>query len=132
MKTVLDMGRLPKDGPPDMSQLALGLAISPDEQLILTGSQDGTARIWNWQAGRIRKSWSAHSAEILTAIFSGDGRRVVTGGMDGTSKIWRTDDGKLIATLMSLLRLIPLTQVRLHVVGASIPSGSHFCVDCLA
>jgi non-homologous end joining protein Ku len=31
-----------------------------------------------------------------------------------------------------LSRLIPLTQVRLYVVGASIPLGSHFCVDCLA
>ena len=29
-------------------------------------------------------------------------------------------------------RLIPLTQARLYVVGASIPPGSRFCVDCLA
>ena len=29
-------------------------------------------------------------------------------------------------------RLIPLTQVLLYVVGASIPPGSRFCVDCLA
>jgi hypothetical protein len=29
-------------------------------------------------------------------------------------------------------RLIPLTQVRLYIVGASIPPGLRFCVGCLA
>jgi predicted methyltransferase len=29
-------------------------------------------------------------------------------------------------------RLIPLTQVRLYVVGASMSPDSRFCVDCLA
>jgi hypothetical protein len=37
-------------------------------------------------------------------------------------KAWRT----------GYKRLIPLTQVRLYVVGASIPPVSRFCVDCLA
>jgi WD40 repeat protein len=61
---------------------------SPDGRLLLTGSDDKTARIWDAQTGTLRKVLRGQSGLVNWADWSGDGTRVVTGG-DTTARIWR-------------------------------------------
>lgn len=72
---------------------------SPDNKLIVTGSWDNSARIWNTETGlSIRKLEGEHTAFVNTAVFSPNGEFVLTASDDGTAKLWTVADGKVIRT----------------------------------
>src|SRR5262249_41028464 len=55
-------------------------------------SEDGTARIWNIQAGNIVSINKLHSDFFVT--LSPDGKRAASGGRNGNLHIWETETGK--------------------------------------
>src|SRR5262249_9910364 len=59
------------------------MAVSPDGKLLVTGSRDKTAQLWDLAAGeRLGSSWP-HPDTVWAAAFSPDGRLAVTGCGDG-------------------------------------------------
>lgn len=72
------------------SLTVLDLAISDDEQFIVTGSADNSARIWNTTSGQQLVSLNGHSGEVNAVAFSrgAEHRRVLTGSADRTAKLW--------------------------------------------
>ncbi|MFS8507148.1 MAG: hypothetical protein LVQ75_03415 [Candidatus Babeliales bacterium] len=75
------------------------VAFSPDGQLIVTASADGTAKIWNTLTGRLLHTLQGHTSWIPAVAFSPDGQLIATASADGTAKIWNTLTGKLLHTL---------------------------------
>ncbi len=81
--------------------------ISPDGRLLVTGSWDSSARIWDARTGQtIRKLGreldvpeDEHQGRVNCAVFSPDGRWVLTSSDDQTAKLWSTDDWQLVRTL---------------------------------
>ncbi len=72
---------------------------SPDNKLIVTGSWDNSARIWDAETGQaVRKLEGAHTAFVNTATFSPNGQFVLTASDDGTAKLWTVADGQVIRT----------------------------------
>jgi WD40 repeat protein len=71
---------------------------SPDGQRILTGSDDGTARVWNAASGEPLATLEGHTGFIRSAVFSPDGQRIVT-GWGQTAEVWNAATGQLVATL---------------------------------
>jgi WD40 repeat protein len=71
---------------------------SPDNKLIVTGSDDFMARIWDASTGKELKLLTGHSGKILKALFSPDSRSVLTVSLDGTVRIWDASTGRNIAT----------------------------------
>jgi WD40 repeat protein/serine/threonine protein kinase len=67
---------------------------SPDGQLVVTASEDHTARIWDAQNGKPRNDPLKHDAEIWSAHFSPDGNRIVTASLDRTARVWDAKSGK--------------------------------------
>jgi|CXWL01.1.fsa_nt_gi WD40 repeat protein len=66
------------------------------QQLILTVSNDNTARVWSADG----KSVSApirHRAAINSAEFSPDGRKIITASDDNTARIWDARTGEPIS-----------------------------------
>jgi WD40 repeat protein len=61
------------------------VAFSPDSSRIITGSDNGSAHIWDTKAGKA--IWVLKGAGEKSAAFSPDGTRVVTASYRGVS-IW--------------------------------------------
>ncbi|TVS10004.1 MAG: hypothetical protein EA424_26065, partial [Planctomycetaceae bacterium] len=74
----------------------LSLSFSPDQQRLLSGSQDETARVWDWVNGAERGALRGHFGPVWSARFSPDGQRIVTAGDDGTVRVWSSSERTLI------------------------------------
>ncbi|HEU5055811.1 MAG TPA: WD40 repeat domain-containing protein, partial [Kofleriaceae bacterium] len=61
---------------------------SPDDRFLVTGSLDGTARIWDATTGELLAVLDHLDNWILDATFSPDGTRVLTAQGDGHAMIW--------------------------------------------
>jgi WD40 repeat protein len=61
---------------------------SLDGTMILTGSGDGTARLWDVTTGTQVGAAMEHSGMVFAAAFSPDGKRIATGGQDGKVRLW--------------------------------------------
>ena len=71
-------------------------------KLIVTASEDGTARIWNSETGleiQSLKSLSGHTGYVSSATFSPDGKQIITASKDRTARIWDVDTGKEVQLL---------------------------------
>src|SRR5204862_4203217 len=69
-------------------------AFSADGRLLITGSSDQTARVWNVTTGRVLRG---NARSVTDAEFSTDGRTVVTAGADGTARIFDARSGAELA-----------------------------------
>jgi WD40 repeat protein/serine/threonine protein kinase len=67
---------------------ALTAVFSPDGQWIISGSQDGKVRIWNWRTGQMHYEFEAHERHVRSIALSADGRCLATGSWDGTAAVW--------------------------------------------
>jgi guanine nucleotide-binding protein subunit beta-2-like 1 protein len=66
------------------------LSLSQDSRYCLTGSWDGTLRLWDLKKGQTIKRFVSHSRDVLAVAFSPDNRQIASGGRDKNLKIWNT------------------------------------------
>jgi telomerase protein component 1 len=72
----------------DGCRAAQSAAFSQDGHLIVIGSADKTASIWETHTGRRLGTLSGHEHMVTDAAFSPDGTLVVTGSFDGSVRVW--------------------------------------------
>jgi len=73
----------------------LAVDASPDSQLIATGSNDQTVKLWK-PDGTLRQTLQ-HTATVHALSFSPDSQRLVTSSLDGSIYLW-SREGKLLKT----------------------------------
>jgi len=61
--------------------------VSPDGQIIVSGSERGMMRLWDGQGNPIRV-FKAHDTSISCLAFTFDGEMIVSGAGDGTVRLW--------------------------------------------
>jgi WD40 repeat protein/tetratricopeptide (TPR) repeat protein len=83
-------GPLKHDGP------VVALAFSPDGKALLTGSGDGTARLWEVSGGKPLLRPLPHGGPVVGVAFRPDGRRCVTASWDGGARLWDPATGELV------------------------------------
>ncbi len=66
------------------------VAISSDGQFALSGSWDGTLRLWDLNTGATTKRFVGHTKDVLSVAFSADNRQIVSGSRDKTINLWNT------------------------------------------
>jgi WD40 repeat protein len=73
---------------------------SPDGKLLLSVSDDKTARIWDAATGRLLQTLLGHQGPVYSAAFSPDGSIVATGGRDGRILVHDTPTGRLVREIV--------------------------------
>lgn len=66
------------------------VAISSDGHFALSGSWDGTLRLWEINTGVTTRRFVGHTKDVLSVAFSVDNRQIVSGSRDNTIKLWNT------------------------------------------
>jgi WD40 repeat protein len=61
--------------------------------VIVTGSSDNTAKLWDAATGRELFTYKGHNSCINSVAFSPDGQRIVTGSSDNTAYVWEVASG---------------------------------------
>lgn len=69
------------------------------DELVLTGSDDNTARIWDATTGQVLKVLKGHDAPVTSAVFSPDSSLVLTASHDNTVRIWNRTTGEELKLL---------------------------------
>jgi WD40 repeat protein len=64
------------------------VAFSPDGQLIVSGSDDTTVRMWDATMGAERHTLHGHAGIVRSVAFSPDGQLIVSGSDDTTVRMW--------------------------------------------
>ena len=83
----------------------VAVAWSPDGTHLLTGSTDGTARIWDATTAEPLHHLTAHTSAVWAVAWSPDGTHLLTGSDDGTARIWDATSGLPVGfTIVTLPR----------------------------
>jgi WD40 repeat protein len=74
------------------------LAVTPDGQTLISGSDDKTIKIWDLVTGAEKFTLQGHSDLVNAIALTPDGKTVICGSGDNTIKIWDLATRKEIAT----------------------------------
>lgn len=74
-------------------------SFSQSGNLMVTASEDNTARLWDLRSGAELAVLSGHSDGVISAIFNRSGDRVLTSSYDNTARLWDTKKGALVKVL---------------------------------
>ena len=74
-------------------------AFSPDGKWLVTGSQDGTAKIWDVSNRKLVTTLPQNPGAVWSAAFSPAGELLMTANSDGWVKFWKPGSWELVSTL---------------------------------
>ena len=75
-----------------------GVAVTPDGKTAISGSGDGTLKVWDLETGECRSTLTGHTHIVRCVAVTPDGETVVSGSEDYTLKVWDLKTSKCRAT----------------------------------
>jgi WD40 repeat protein len=73
--------------------------ISQHDQLLASGSDDKTIKLWDPTTGALKHTLEGHSDSVWSVAFSQDGQLLASGSHDKIIKLWDPTTGALKHTL---------------------------------
>jgi WD40 repeat protein len=98
------------------------VSFSPDGSRIVSGSANGTVRVWDSQTGNPIGNPMTEPSEVNSVSFSPNGSRIVSGSANGTVRVWNATSGELLTTLEG--HIARVFSVSFSPNGSRIVSGS--------
>ncbi|HOU13737.1 MAG TPA: protein kinase [Anaerolineae bacterium] len=77
------------------------IAFSPDGEMLASGSEDGTVRVWRMDDLKDMYPPLQFTAQVNDVAFSPDGTVLTVGSSDSTVGLWQVSDGKLLRKIKS-------------------------------
>ncbi|BAY23305.1 serine/threonine protein kinase with WD-40 repeats [Calothrix sp. NIES-2100] len=75
------------------------IALSPDGQILASGGDDETIKLWNPKTGALIATVNENSDRVQSLAISPDGQILASASYDKTIKLWNPKTGKLLRTL---------------------------------
>lgn len=100
----------------------LTVAFSPDGQILATGSDDNTIKLWEVNTGQLIYTLISHSWSVVAVAFSADGETLLSASCDKTVKLWRVSTAEEIVTLSG--HVDSVSTIAVSQVAQLIASGS--------
>jgi WD40 repeat protein/serine/threonine protein kinase len=97
------------------------ITFSPNGRLILTASQDYTARLWDAASGEPACQPLPHQGMLNVGLFSPDGQSFLTAGDEPIAWLWETAAAE---PPLPLLHLDEVSKVRFHSSGQTLATAS--------
>ncbi|NER81148.1 MAG: WD40 repeat domain-containing protein [Leptolyngbya sp. SIO1D8] len=105
------------------------ITISPDQQQVAVGDQDGRLLLWHIRDGRLQRAMFNFPAAIMAITFSEDGCTLAEGRQDGQVRLWdlQSEYGPELftATLNSPLRTLAFSLDRQLLAGGDEAGSLH-------
>jgi len=69
------------------------ISFSPNEEIFVTGSGDGTAKLWSKDGTNLNTLFNK-KASVTIAVFSPDGKYILTAGSDRIARLWSLEQNE--------------------------------------
>jgi WD40 repeat protein len=76
------------------------VAITPDDQRVVSASRDKTLIVWNWETGQELQILEGHDDWVNFVALTPDGKLAVSASRDETLKVWDLTAGHELQTLI--------------------------------
>ena len=76
------------------------VSLSADGRRVVSGSWDGSLRLWGVDSGRCLQTFAGHTDAVRAVSLAPDGRRVLSGSWDKTLRLWDVDTGECLQTFL--------------------------------
>lgn len=77
----------------------LSLAYLPNDDILASGSNEGTITLWNPQTGKALRTLIGHTNTVRCLVALADGKHLASASSDRSIKIWHVQSGQLVRTL---------------------------------
>jgi WD40 repeat protein len=98
------------------------IAFSPDGQMLASGSDDQTIRLWNARDGNCLKVLQGHTSGVTSVRFSPNGQTLASGSEDASVRLWSVDRRTYLTSLQGHARWV--RAIAFSPDGQTLASGS--------
>jgi len=75
------------------------VAIAPNGRTLVSGSKDGTLKLWDLLTGRELMTLHGHTSAVLSVALSPDGKQIASSSSDNTIRIWDCETGRQVRAI---------------------------------
>jgi WD40 repeat protein/uncharacterized caspase-like protein len=100
------------------------IATSADGRLLISGSFDRSAKLWDADSGTLLRTLQGHTEPVSAVAFSPDGRFAITASHDKTTKLWEATSGQLVRTFSHSGEYDRVLSVAYSPDGRAVASGT--------